>query len=634
MNPPISLRTIFGRSALALALVVLLPILLAACQPSSPSQSSANSAAQSKKTASDDRWANFDDGSDVMSLSVPYFCSNANELSFNVALDRGTLVAELPEGAIGLDGALQGWQVKSATRSDDVTVAVTAERPEGLHNNGASIASVSLANNAVVLPDAEEAKEASSNSSASESAVEKIPSADEINEQKGVEWPDDAEIVNKTTEMDDPETGEPITDTPEATEKLIEAINAGEIKTAEDVSKFVSSESITDNATEEAPAAVAASETANGQDPAPYEVKAMFVSPALSIDFEQSKIEKDKMTAKLVASDFKFNEDLSASSFELRDAEGCAVTAARRVSDVEAEVEISLPDGAYLVTLNASEVPEDAVVSVDVPAVEDAAGNTVPVEPAAEMAEGNDDDRGIGAEIAKAVGIGALKAAISYSWKQTCNNALDPSNSKGLYQATEADAARLARHVLAGEGSGLTTDCYVQEADGKKCHYNHTTGAWYYSHAASETSAKWTEGMGSVMAGKRTEYTASSPFRRWNHRSPAFTWESTYMGTIEAQKMISKLHNGQTLKQELEGVGLATKAYLVTYGEYDDSQNLFPPYVTNDWLADMIGVEHATADKPSLEKARDGKNKPQKKIFDGWLFPTIFGSAKHESLTT
>lgn len=58
------------------------------------------------------------------------------------------------------------------------------------------------------------------------------------------------------------------------------------------------------------------------------------------------------------------------------------------------------------------------------------------------MAQGNDDDRGIGTEIAKTVGIGALKAAIAHSWKQTCNNALDPHNSKGLYQATEADVLR------------------------------------------------------------------------------------------------------------------------------------------------------------------------------------------------
>lgn len=145
-----------------------------------------------------------------------------------MVLDRGTLAAELPEGAIGLEGALEGWRVRSVTRSDDVTVAVTAARPEGLQNNGASIATVLLASKAVVLPDAEGAGSASS-SSASESAVEKIPSADEINAQKGVEWPEDAEIVNKTIEIDDPETGEAITDNPEATEKLIDAINANEV---------------------------------------------------------------------------------------------------------------------------------------------------------------------------------------------------------------------------------------------------------------------------------------------------------------------------------------------------------------------------------------------------------------------
>lgn len=70
MSHPISSRTIFARGGLVLMLVVLLSIPLAACQSSSPSQSPASSTAQSEKTASDDRWASFDDGSDVMSLSV------------------------------------------------------------------------------------------------------------------------------------------------------------------------------------------------------------------------------------------------------------------------------------------------------------------------------------------------------------------------------------------------------------------------------------------------------------------------------------------------------------------------------------------------------------------------------------
>ena len=51
-------------------------------------------------------------------------------------------------------------------------------------------------------------------------------------------------------------------------------------------------------------------------------------------------------------------------------------------------------------------------------------------------------------------------------------------------------------------------------------------------------------------------------------------------------------------------------------------------------MADMIDVQHATAENPSLQKARDGKNKPQSKIYDGWIFPTLFGSAKHENWKT
>ena len=72
MKAPTNFHTICSRGALVLLLAALLAIPLTACQSSAPSQSSISSTAQSGIAGSDDRWANFDDGSDVLSLSVPY----------------------------------------------------------------------------------------------------------------------------------------------------------------------------------------------------------------------------------------------------------------------------------------------------------------------------------------------------------------------------------------------------------------------------------------------------------------------------------------------------------------------------------------------------------------------------------
>ena len=473
------------KAGMSVVLAVGLSVPLAACQ-----QGQKVSSVEVENESDDNRWADFDDGSEVLSLDTPFFHSNADELNFNVTLEQGTLARDVDAADVTLSGALDGWQVDSAGRADDVTIAVKASRPEGLANNGASVAMVELACDAVLFDGGE--KDLSF-------LLEETTLTDEEIDASGSEQGSDANgssdiVLNKNDD---------------ATDEDIAALE-----------EFVEWSSQEDAPAEHDDDAVAAT----------YLVAAMFVEPTLTIDFDRSQLDGTTFKALLLADDFAFSDDLSAKSFALEGADGCAIADVRRVSGAEAEVSISLPaengldtlkdaviilkaeanesqanvvcladvpeprlaiafdfsdekagevaftaelhdavgslttenvsvtvdgkdvqpkalspnsDDTYSVTLDASAVSDDAVVVIEVQSVKDKLGQEANVAPAATLVD-LQEDRGIldylgvsaTDDILLPLGKKGLSALADYGWQQLCKNVVDPGLETSLYDTT------------------------------------------------------------------------------------------------------------------------------------------------------------------------------------------------------
>ena len=130
------------KTTLSIILAVTLCIPLSACQ--SKTQQTATSTTQEAY-----RWENFDDGSDELELDVSYIPENAEDFSFNVILEKGTFKNEVNAEHISLSGAIQGWQVESVQRKDDVTAAVSIKKPSEWSENGASLAQIEVSSSAI-----------------------------------------------------------------------------------------------------------------------------------------------------------------------------------------------------------------------------------------------------------------------------------------------------------------------------------------------------------------------------------------------------------------------------------------------------------------------------------------------------
>ena len=480
------------KAGMSVVLAVGLSVPLAACQ-----QGQKVSSVEVENESDDNRWADFDDGSEVLSLDTPFFHSNADELNFNVTLEQGTLARDVDAADVTLSGALDGWQVDSAGRADDVTIAVKASRPEGLANNGASVATVSVKQDVVSLPDANEGTEATLQET---DTTSKEMTSEEINEENGVEWPEGAVIVNEDRNAEDAD------------------------QTSGETVETTSAEG-------------AESDEADGT----YGVIALFVDLTLTVDFGRSQLDGTTFKVLLVANDLTFYDDIAASSFALEDADGCSVADARRVSSTEVEVSIALPaehgiaalegalltlnadanesgasvscfvevpepwleldieytneeagevlfnakvhngsgaltadnmsvtvggeekkpkavsanaDGSYTVTLAASDVGIGDVVTLDADGVANEIGQNVDVKPTATTAELDGDSRGLtGSELAddllKSAGKAGLAALGEYGWSQLCKSFLDPECGTSLYEVTNNE---LMSEVVKAQG--------------------------------------------------------------------------------------------------------------------------------------------------------------------------------------
>ncbi len=381
------------QTTLAAILAVSFSVPLAACQ-----QANTNTTQTSGETY---RWENFDDGSDVLDLDVPYIPSNTDTLSFKVVLEKGKLADAVGAEAVALGGGLDGWKVDAAERSDDVTLAVRASRPEGLANNGASLASVTLAADCVTGAESDssgdsasagtanstEADGGSSDTSAATPSKDEMMSADEVNTDKGVVWPEDAVVVNKDEEATSISTNESVADTPEEVASLLGEIESGKVASEEDLKPYEEKEAAEDatagasaeNADEGATTTDTGSDANAGEGDAAaagYEVSAVFANPALSVDFTNSKLDGAKFTAALQASDFVLSNTIGTGSFTLEGAEGCTLSAASFKSERELSVEIALPhdgdtaaldDATLTLKADANETQGDVACAIAVP---------------------------------------------------------------------------------------------------------------------------------------------------------------------------------------------------------------------------------------------------------------------------
>ena len=354
-------------SRISKTLAIVLAIVL--CVPTAACQSGGNTST----SAEGYRWENFDDGSDVLSLDVPYIPSNADSLDFNVILEKGKLADSLSVEDVTLGSALDGWNVDSAERRDDVTLEVKASRPDGLANNGASLASVALGAGTVVEVETAESSEQETDQSqaqAQSTDKNKMVTSDEVNEMKGVEWPEDAMIVNKDEEAVSIETKEVVADTPEEVASLLEKIEDCTIDSEEDLEAFAEENSANDD-TESVDAVEDTGEAAT-----PYEVYAVFANPALAVDFDKSDVSGKTYKATIEASDFALSTELTMDSFSLVGADSCSIDKVGGQSESEVEVQIALPqdddvsalEGAQLVLKGDSNESEaDVVCAIEVP---------------------------------------------------------------------------------------------------------------------------------------------------------------------------------------------------------------------------------------------------------------------------
>lgn len=215
------------------------------------------------------------------------------------------------------------------------------------HFNGASVAAVQLAFVAVAPARADELADEANDTDVN-------LSVDEINGDKGVEWPDPSDGVFVVENTDEDATDEEIA-------ALEEISKGGEGATVEPESGEVD---------------------ADDPDRAPYEVLAMFANPRMALDYESLAIDGETVTVRVAAIDFSFPGFLTADAFSLVDAEGAAkedikVGGVRLLSSSEAELSVKLPnageidalDRAWLVLAGAANESEaDVECLVEIPA--------------------------------------------------------------------------------------------------------------------------------------------------------------------------------------------------------------------------------------------------------------------------
>ena len=495
-----------------IAAVAALCLALAGCGTGGTSSSQSQT-----DTGTDTRWANFDDGSDVLSVDVPYFNANADDLTFNIKLEGGTFGEGGGTDSLSVSGALEGWTVAGVTRTDDTTLSVEVKRPADLADNGASLAAVTVAGDVVnlTLPSSSSSTSEGASASATTSASSSAASSASATESAST-TATTADSTSSTAATEASTSSSAAASSATASSSAATSSSATESETTEEDSQPAPADATIvnkDYPPEESEASISDTDDANITDEGPaitdsYTVSVMYVAPALTVDSMEAG--NNSLTVTLEAKDLSLDADLSKDSFAVRTTagqpvDGVSVSAAHRVDDSKAQVTLALPsdkgvdaldgaqlvllaaaneseadvvcpvevatpwvdlaydyrdeqagtttfaatvtgtdqqlssdntevkvngqkvddaqiaaqsDGTQAITLKSADVPEGAVVSVDMGQSPDAAGRTVEVDEAAAVAEPSGDTKGLGADLAKSVGGSMLSSLANTGWQQ------------------------------------------------------------------------------------------------------------------------------------------------------------------------------------------------------------------------
>ena len=289
------------KTSLAVVLAITLCVPLTACQSNTE-----------KTNASADtyRWENFDDGSDVLSLDVPYIPANVESCSFNVILEQGKFVNELDVSQVVLAGAIDAWYVDSITRKDDVTATVSMKKPDGWLANGAALAQIELSSDAIEFESDATTTDAQADAQAASNEEEPELSAEEINAEKGVEWPtNDESVVIENIDID-------LAD--------------------EDFDEQATDENSIEEVTEEQDAATS------------YVVAAVFADPYLDLEEDSLSLKSDKLTLKMKAVDFVLDGRIDKANLSIVNENGensqVSVESAKLSSSSDLELVLNVPD--------------------------------------------------------------------------------------------------------------------------------------------------------------------------------------------------------------------------------------------------------------------------------------------------
>ena len=288
------------------------------------------------------RSVSFDDGSQVLDAATPYVFSNVDELHIEVLVREGRLADSVGTGDIALAGALEGWQVAGVERTSDEELVVEVKRPEGLLNNGASLAYVEVA---------------------SQASAARGESADEADQEQGAQGGDEADSAQEDASDEagasEEEDAAAASDTGGGTEAAEADTADGDAPADEDVAVSRSASSSAPDGAVVVDAEIPEGQGLDGSEldreaitaefdavaNEPYTLALEVIDPYLDIDFVSIEFSGDTLKLILTSSGYAFSEDLSASDFELVGAEGSKIESASRTSGTEAELVLTVPDG-------------------------------------------------------------------------------------------------------------------------------------------------------------------------------------------------------------------------------------------------------------------------------------------------
>lgn len=431
---------------------------LAGCAGESPEQGSAEMSAEGFT-----RSVAIDDSSSVLDAELDFIYGNLDEVKLGLVLEQGELADSVDPAQLRLDGALSGWTVASAKRVSDTELEVTAQRPEGLANNGASIAYVELAADVVDIPASDEEPEVS------DAPLDEMTPA-----------PEGAEVIEADVPADDAAATEAAAEA-EAEEPLYHAVSiafvdpyltvdydeskldGSKLTLAVEAHDYYFGESVSADDFRVDGTDLYSVDSVRRDTPQGLTVVLSLLEDAAKSDSPLSALEGaalvhegnvtgGEVSCLLTAAEpwvdvaFDFEDadsetigleaELYNSDDELADGDVKVTVDDKEVDGVRVE---SNGEGAYSIVVPSDGVTADSVVSVDVAPVEGVLGQQSDPAPASETMTALDESTARDFDVKEIIisgGKSGLSALAQMGWKQVCKSYLDPTLGTSLYEVT------------------------------------------------------------------------------------------------------------------------------------------------------------------------------------------------------